>query len=349
MKYLESTNYRRSLRDLAEHLPMREGCFLVTGATGLIGSCMIDVLLYANREMGRKYRIYAMGRSEKRLKDRFPMAEEEDIGLKFLLQDVREPIQVREPIDYVVHAASNADPRSYALHPADTLLINVEGTRNILEFVRSNPACRFLFTSSFEVYGSIQGVDTYSEEMYGVIDCNRIRSVYPESKRASELLVRCYCQEFLVKGVIARLASIYGPTMLADDSKAHAQFIRNGLAGSPIVLKSEGLQRRTYCYVMDTVDAMFWLLEKGTAGEIYNISNEKSVVSIAELAQEVAELCETRVVFELPDAVESQGFSTPQHCILDNKKLRDTGWEGQYSLRRGLSETITILKEIQQS
>ena len=82
-------------------------------------------------------------------------------------------------------------------------------------------------------------------------------------------------------------------TMMKSDSKAHAQFIRNALNGENIILKSKGDQRRTYCYVVDAASAIFKILSAGKNGEIYNISNEKSVASIAEVAKMCAEIAET--------------------------------------------------------
>ena len=84
----------------------------------------------------------------------------------------------------------------------------------------------------------------------------------------------------------------------------------------------------------------------GDYGTAYNISNENAVVSIAEVAQTVATIVGTKVVFDLPDEVESRGFSKPQNCILNNEKLRAMGWSGHYTLKEGLEETIHILRVV---
>ena len=148
----------------------------------------------------------------------------------------------------------------------------------------------------------------------------------------------------IIDAVIARLSSIYGPTMQVNDSKAHAQFIRNALHGDNIVLKSKGLPRRTYCYVTDAASAILYVLFNGKTGEVYNIANEKSIASIAEVAQTIAGIVGTSVVFDFPDEIESKGFSKPQNCILDNSKLRKLGWHAEYILENGMRETIQTLK-----
>lgn len=339
---IENRIYKMAIERALSKVIIDDGSVLVTGASGLIGSCLIDMLLYAN-EKGRHFELYALGRNAEKIKTRF--AEHKNVGcLHIIEQDVRTALPKGLKIDYIFHGASIADPRSYALYPAETMLINLEGGVNILNYCKEYPTTKALMMSTFEVYGNA-GKDAYKETDFGFIDQNQLRSCYPESKRSMELLTRCYVEEYGVKAVIGRLSSIYGPTMAKDDSKAHAQFIRNALRRENIVLKSKGEQRRTYCYVLDAVTGLICVMAKGETGEAYNISNENSVASIAEVAQTVANIVGTNVTFDMPDDVEKKGFSTPQNCILDNTKLRSLGWAGEYSLQEGLYECLTILEK----
>jgi nucleoside-diphosphate-sugar epimerase len=335
----DSITYNKAIRAIASEITSEGGRILVTGSTGLIGSCIIDVLLAANFVFEKNFEIFALGRSEEKLRNRFGTQK----GLHFVIQDVIEPINT-EGLDYIIHAASNADPKTYALYPAETIITNIQGAKNILDYCKQKSA-RVLFTSTFEVYGKLEK-NEYDEEQYGIIDLNLLRSCYPESKRTAEMLFKAYADEYGVDCVIARLASIYGPTMKQDDSKAHAQFIRNALAGEDIVLKSKGEQIRTYCYVMDAVSGLLAVLFRGKTGEAYNVANEASIASIAELAQIVADYTGTKVVFDLPDEIERKGFSKPQNCILKTDKIKALGWNGKYDLKTGINETMTILKEI---
>lgn len=326
--------YEDSIKFVTDQLPIKEGKFLVTGATGLIGTCVIDVLLSSNQLKKTNFEIYALGRSEEKIKKKFGES------VKCIVQDIIKELDDRYQFDYIIHAASNADPRSYSICPAETILTNIMGSRSVLEYCRKHKNTRLILTSSFEVYGKLSGKDIYKEEDYGIIDLDMLRQGYPESKRCSELLLRSYVEEYSVNAVIARLASIYGPTMQKDDSKAHAQFIWNAVCGKDIVLKSKGTQRRTYCYVIDAVSAVFKILFNGNTGEIYNVSNENSVATIAELAKKIAQIADTKVIYEIPDEVESKGYSKAQNCILDNTKLKKLGWRGYYNLDMGLRETI---------
>ena len=261
-------------------------------------------------------------------------------GIRYLVEAFKE---VKTDKKLVI--AGGASDKMYALQPAETIITNVIGTKNVLEYCKKNIDTRLLLTSTFEVYGKIDGIDVYSENMVGLVDFHMLRNGYTESKRCAEMLVNSYIDEYGIDAVICRLASIYGPTMLLNDSKAHAQFIRNALHGENIALKSKGEQRRTYCYVLDAVSALFMVLSKGEIGEAYNIANENSVASIADVASCCAKIVGTKVVFDIPDTVESKGFSKPQNCILDNKKLKSLGWEGRYSLEEGFTETIDELRK----
>lgn len=331
--------YYDSLRAIAETLELKNVSILVTGSTGLIGSCLIDVLITANKEFGTDIKIYALSRNKERIEHRFGK------NVIPVIQDITKSLNKMNEYDFIVHLASNADPVLYATKPVETILTNVIGNKNILDYCVEHTNCKMVLASTFEVYGEIEGKCTYSEDdVSGKIDLTVLRNCYPESKRCSEFLVRSYVDEYNVKAVIARFPSVYGPTMSKSDSKAHAQFIRNALNGENIVLKSKGSQRRTYCYVIDAVSALLRIIIKGEIGEIYNIANEESVASIAEVAETCAEIANTEVVFDTPDETESKGFSRTKDCILDNQKLKNLGWKGKYKLKDGIKETLEYLQ-----
>ena len=333
--------YINSLHKVIDTVEVNRKRFLITGASGLIGSCLTDLLMEANLS-GRENHVYALGRSKSKLEKRFSDYLESSY-FHIIEQDVCQPLDVSLEFDYIIHGASNADPVSYAKYPVETMTINLLGGINVLEYGKKHPNCQIVILSTFEVYGNA-GKDEYSEEDAGLLNFNQLRSCYPESKRSIETLSICYYDEYGVKVNIGRLASIYGPTMAENDSKAHAQFLRNALDGKDIVLKSKGEQRRTYCYVIDAITGILSVLFHGDYGTAYNISNENAVVSIAEVAQTVAGIAGTNVIFDLPNEVEAKGFSKPQNCILKNNKLRALGWHGWYDLQAGIEETYMILR-----
>ena len=336
--------YNQSLEGLVTNVRDRNATFLVTGASGLIGSVIVDLLMLANTK-GYECKVFALGRSKEKLENKFS-GYINNKHFHIISQDIRESIDDNLKFDYIIHGASNADPVSYASYPAETMMTTISGTYNVLEYGRKHPNCRIVCLSTFEVYGYNHS-DIYNEDAVGLLDFNVLRACYPESKRSAEVLVHSYFDEYKVNVNIARLSSVYGPTMSDTDSKAHAQFFLNALRGENIVLKSKGEQKRSYTYVLDAVSGILTILFEGEPNHCYNISNEMSIATIAEVAQTIAGISDTKVVFDVPTDLEAKGFSKPQNCILDNSKLKSLGWSGQYTLEKGLLECYWILKQKQ--
>lgn len=336
--------YLEDLQQIAEYIPdLKKGTsFLVTGATGLIGSLIVDALLYYKSKKDSSIMISALGRDGKRLENRFLWVDAK-IRPVYIEQDICTPISDDKDFDYIIHCASNADPRAYAKYPAETIATNVIGTYQILEYAKIHPKVQVIFTSTMEVYGSMPSEHVNCENDFGKVDFNQIRSGYPESKRTAELLCRSYAKEYNISVKIARLGYIYGPTMIETDSKVIAQFIRNALHHENIVMKSKGTQKRSYCYSTDTVTAIFQILFKGKAGEAYNVANKQSIESIAGIAQILSEIAGTSVAFEMPEELEKQGYSKTQDSILNENKLLELNWKAHYTLKEGLKRTIAIL------
>ena len=225
-------------------------------------------------------------------------------------------------------------------------MTNLEGTYNLLEYGRTHNLKRMLFLSSVEIYGqALHYNDVFDEKYCGYIDCNGVRACYPEGKRAGEALCNAYISKYGLDIVIPRLSRVYGPTMRLDDSKAMSQFLMNGVRGEDIVLKSQGLQKFSYCYVGDVVQGLLYCLLKGKCGEAYNIADVKTDMLLKDITQYIASLNEHRVVFNLPDADEQKGFSKVTVGVMDSTKLQTLGWKPFDDLKSGVKKTIAILNE----
>ena len=258
---------------------------LITGASGMIGTVLVDVLMEHNRTYDSKIHVFAMGRSEQRARERFKNYME-DSNFSFIQGDINNSLQLDTKMDYLFHCASNTQPRSYAEDPIGTIMTNVAGTENVLKMAVYSKAERVVFLSSVEIYGENRGdVERFSEEYCGYIDCNTLRAGYPEGKRTGEALCQAYRQKYGLDVVIPRVCRVFGPTMLQSDSKALAQFIKKAVNKEDIVLKSEGNQYFSYCYVTDVVSALLYILFYGKDGEAYNIADEKCDIRLKELMQ----------------------------------------------------------------
>lgn len=333
----------------AENLPWEKlsgKTLLLTGATGLIGTVIVDVLMKKNRDENLNVKICAAGRNEKIASERFADYFG-DKNFAFVKLDVNAPIELAEPVDFIIHAASNTHPLLYSTDPVSTITTNILGAYNLLEFGRRKNIERFVFVSSVEIYGkALSEADIFDENYCGYIDCNTVRAGYPEAKRAGESLCQAYIAQHNLDIVISRLCRIYGATMRLDDSKAMSEFIMNGVRGEDIVLKSQGVPRFSYCYAADAVSGIFYCLLKGERGAAYNVADSSEILSLREIAEYVSSLASRKVVFELPNDTQAKGFSKAVNAIMPNEKLRGLGWTPKDDTRSGVKKTVEILRSI---
>jgi len=316
---------------------------LITGANGLIASCLVDVLMHLNLKKSYDIDIYALCRNINSANERFKDYKNNN-KFHILNQDVCEHIDLDAKINYIIHAASNAHPLAYSKYPVETMKTNLIGTMNLLNYAKEYKVERFLYISTSEIYGENPTIiNGFDEESWGKIDILNPRSCYSESKRAAETLCISYMKEYKTDVVIARPGYIYGPMITDENSRADAQFLRNALLGNDIVMKSKGEQIRSYCYVIDSVTALITILLKGKSGEAYNIANRNSEVSIKEFAKTIAEYANVNLKFEIPNIVETEGYSVISKSILNPKKLEDLGWKPGYSLSKGIKHMIDDL------
>ena len=203
---------------------------------------------------------------------------------------------------------------------------NFNGTDNLLAYGMAHGLRRFLYVSSGEVYGQGDGGKPFAEGDSGYVDCATARACYPSAKRAAETLCASYAAEHGADVVIARPCHTYGPHFTEADNRVYAQFIRNVLRGEDIVMKSDGSQLRSWCYVADCACALLHILLKGERGQAYNVADPSACFSIRELAEAVAAMAGRKVLIELPPEAERRGYSAVTHAVFDTRRLESLGW-----------------------
>ena len=341
--------YIRDISEAASTIPCRETLrgkkIFITGANGLICCAIVDMLMTINDEDHAGISIFIATRNMSKTIQRFgKRCEREDITL--VNYDATQPFHADIKPDYIIHGASAADPKAIMEHPTATIKSNIQGLSILLD-IATKQNSRLLYISSSEIYGIKEGGEPLSENDYGYIDILNPRSCYPSAKRTAETMCVSYTKEYATDTVIVRPGHIYGPTMTDSDSRASSQFPRDLIAGKDIVMKSEGLQQRSYCYVADCASAILSVLIKGERGEAYNISNKNSIVSIRQMAEYFAQAAHKQVVFSTASKSEKTSFNMMSNSSLTSSKIESLGWRALTDMPTGAEHTLNILRNSQ--
>jgi dTDP-glucose 4,6-dehydratase len=261
-------------------------------------------------------------------------------GFSLIVHDVVRPVLdvVRGPLDVVFHLASPASPDDYDRLPLETLAVNSDGTRNLLDLAQARGAA-FLYTSTSEIYGDPL-VHPQPEAYWGNVDPIGPRACYDEAKRFGEALVTSYRRVHGVRAAIVRIFNTYGPGMRLDDGRVIPELASAALDGRPLPVHGDGMQTRSFQYVEDLVAALVTIgLDPQLDGLVLNIGNPHEV-TMNELAERVAALVPgAGPVVHVPGRP-----GDPQRRRPDIDRIRDRyGWEPAVDLDEGLRRTLEPL------
>ena len=315
---------------------------LITGATGLIGACLVRRLLNAAAEE-KPGEIILLVRNEAKARAKFPEGPDR---LTIIPGEVMDPPEIRQDVDYIIHLAAPTQSRAFVESPADVILTNILGTRNMLELAGKKKCRGFLYASTMEVYGTPQTDEKIPENHPSSLDTMKVRSSYPESKRACEALCAAWAGQYGVPAKVVRLTQTFGPGVEYSDPRVFAELARCVIEKRDIVLRTKGGTKRNYLYTDDAAEAILTVLTRGNAGEAYNAANEDTYCSIREMAEMVAEEfgqgC-VRVRCEAGDA-DAAGYAPELHMNLDTGKLRELGWQPKTGLAQSFREMIRDMR-----
>ncbi len=308
----------------------------ITGATGFIGSQIVNTLTKTCPNAKIILPVRNIELAEKMHKN--------NDNILIVKQDILQTIQYNGDVDYVIHGAAMTQSKQFIQSPVDTIMTNVEGTKNVLEFAAEKQVKKIVFLSTAEIYG-VKGYNSevVQEQDYGYIDILDVRSSYPESKKLCETMCTAYKAQKNLPVVIARLCQIFGPEISAQDSRMFAQFIRSATNNEDIVLSTDGSTIRGYCYIDDAVSAVLTLLTVGTPGQAYTVCNEEMTMSVRQIAQTVADMCGVGVRIEKKEN-NVTGYLPTFVMRLSNKKIRDLGWNPQFNMDKAIKITINNQK-----
>ena len=265
----------------AELVELRGKSILLTGATGFVGSSLLEsvIAFNASDHAADACRLYLPTRSVALARKAWPQFFEQPhiIWLEWDKLDA-----CCSSCDYIIHAASPADPSSYLSEPLRTMNEIVSLTQQVLNFAVKSGTRRLLYVSSGAVYGcQPDDMQSIPEEYSGGPNLRDSHSCYGEAKRFSELL----CQVSGVSTVVARLFTFIGPNQNLGGSFAAPDFIRQATDKHEIRIRGNGLAERTYCYSSDMVISIWKLLLRGESGEAYNVGQSPPATKVVDLAQ----------------------------------------------------------------
>lgn len=312
--------------------------FLITGATGLIGSSLVHCLLAIDRNVHIVAPVRNKEKAERLFKD--------NLGQLELIECPLTAYNENEigKVNYIVHCAAPTASRFFVEKPVETFDFILNSSQALLEYARKNPVKGFVYLSSLEVYGEIlDDSQMVNEQVQGYLDPMSVRSSYPMAKRAVENLCCLYAAEYGVPAKVARLTQTTGAGITRDDNRVIAQFARLVAQGQDIVLHTTGESARPYCYLMDCISAILFILLKGNPGESYNVANEETYISARGMAEYLKQHFNPSIQIRV-ELNGSMGYAPATKQRLSAQKLRNLGWEPEYPLHRIFERLIAYLK-----
>lgn len=312
--------------------------YLLSGATGLIGSALVKRLVTNGNELVCPIRDINKAES---ILDNCVFSK-----VKWIETPLEEYLRnLNDSFDYIIHCASPTASKYFVENPVETLLFNTETTTSLLEYCKSHLIKGMVYLSSLESYGTVlDDSEAITEEYQGYVNPLEVRSSYNMAKRMCESLCCAYAKEYGIPVKIVRLTQTISPYIDINDMRVFAQFARQAANGEDIELHTEGTSARQYIYIDDAVDAILCVLSRGNPGDAYNAAREDSYISVRDLALFVQESFNpTRKV--VCHQRNDMGYAPTTRIKLSTLKLRELGWHSKYDLYMMFSNLISSIKD----
>ena len=323
---------------------MRDKIICVTGGGGFLAAYLIKSLLIINELYGLNIKLICVVRNTQSPENRL-LAYLGFSNLCIVQHDISQPLPSSFPrADFIIHSAGHASPKHYGIDPVGTLLANSIGTAYLLEHAVKTQAEKFLFFSSGEIYGVPLDSNKFIKERdCGYLDPMNVRSCYAESKRIGETMCASWAHQYGLHTNVVRPFHTYGPGMALNDGRVFADFVANVLEKKDILLKSDGLARRPFCYIADATIGFLTILLSGGKAEAYNVANPDAEISIRDLAILVAALFPERDIgtrFEVLQNSNAYLQSPIFRSCPSIDKIKALGWAPTTDLHSGFRRTI---------
>jgi nucleoside-diphosphate-sugar epimerase len=306
---------------------------LITGGAGFLGSNLTEALLK------RGHRVLVLDNFLIGTRDNLSDFPQDNIAI--IEHDIRQPILINEPIDFIWNLACIASPIHYVKYPIETIETNTIGIPNILTLARDKGA-KVLHTSSSEVYGDALE-QPQRESYWGNVNTLGRHACYKEGKRIAETILWTYAQQYPELDVrMVRIFNTYGPKMILRDGRMLTEFLVSALTNQALKIDGGGEQTRSTCYVSDLIAGLLAMMDNAdvTRNEVVNLGSPDEH-TVKEFAETVVRLTESSTVIESSPA-RSDDVKRRRPNIDKARSL--LGWEPTISLEEGLIKTMTWVK-----
>ena len=306
--------------------------FLVTGGAGFIGSAFIRLLL-ENPDRSRRVVNLDKLTYAGNLENLTSIAS--DVRYRFVHGDICDAALVNsllanERPDVIVNFAAESHVDRSILSPAPVFETNLRGTFTLLEAARTHQTPRYIQVSTDEVYGSIDPPHE-ADENYPL----RASSPYSASKAGADLLALSYFVTYKTPVSVTRASNNYGPYHFPE--KLIPLMISNAMEGKSLPIYGDGQQIRDWLYVDDHARAILAVIERGRAGEIYNIGGSRALPNLDVVRKILAAVGKPE---SLMQTVKDRPGHDRRYALSSEKLMRETGWQAQVPFEDGLRATI---------
>jgi len=348
----ESRIIKEDIRDIAEEIKdisykLNGKTVLIAGGCGFLGQYIISTLDYLNRNILKKpCKIIIIDNFISGLRGSIKESE----NIRVIEGDISKPINIEEPVDYIIHAASIASPIFYNKFRLETIDVGFLGTKNLLELARKKNIESFLFFSSSEIYGNpLPEFIPTNENYLGNVSCIGPRACYDEPKRIGETLCMTYAEIYNLPVKIVRPFNVFGPGMRFDDGRVIPNFTMAALNGEKIPLYGNGKNTRTFCYISNATVGWFKILLSDHNREVFNVGSDEQEIQMKPLAELILGLVENdKSKIHLTESpIEVYGVKKePERRCPDLTKTRTMlGYNPKVNLIVGLKRFIEWVKE----
>ena len=320
---------------------------MISGATGLIGSHVVEQIKRINDVAKSEIKTVALYRSEEKRAELEKKLEDVSL-IEFVKYDVEDEMEYEGTVDYVIHCAGfSGGTKMHLKDPVKVFDTGLKGTRSMLDFSATHGVQGFVYVSTYEVYGDNSTEERITESFPCRLDTFTLRNSYAEIKRACESMLCAFSAKYGFNGYAVRLTSTFGSGVRYDDPRFFAEFARNAIEGKNIILKSHGKTVRSYLDADDAAIAMLYILVNGENCNVYNLTNMNNEISIKEIADRIIELskADTKIVFDIPEDAHRLGLRKESKTVMDATKLESIGWKPVWSLDDTLVKLISSMKD----